>query len=128
MVEPERTRIARNKWGSAAEGGCGSGRRVSERGEPAPHDSQRGDKRNGKVDTNDSPYRASARGRRLWRYLGLHLALERVLRVRRVANTWVDLGAVIKDAPRVGEGLEAPPPVVLSHPRIANTSKRKFRN
>jgi len=30
-----------------------------------------------------------------------------VLRVRRVANAWVDLGAVIKDAPRVGEGLES---------------------
>ena len=58
----------------------------------------------------------------------LDLALEGVLRVRRVANTGVDLGAVVHDAAGIGERLEPPPAVVFAHPRVAHTSKRKFRD
>jgi hypothetical protein len=65
---------------------------------------------------------------RLRRYLGLYLAFECVLRVRGVAHTGIDLGAVIKDAARVGEGFETPSPVVLAHSRITHTSKGKLRD
>ena len=48
----------------------------------------------------------------LWRQFAFNRALEGVLRVRRVAHTGVNPGAVIEHAACVGERLETPPAVV----------------
>ena len=51
-----------------------------------------------------------------------------MLRVGGVAHARVDAGAMIEDAARVGERLEAPPAVIFAHARIPGPAERKFRD
>jgi hypothetical protein len=48
--------------------------------------------------------------------------------VRGVTHAWVDPWAVVEDAACVGEGLEAPPAVVLARPGVADAPERELGN
>src|SRR5215469_9350420 len=50
-----------------------------------------------------------------------------VFGIWRVADARVDSRAVVQHAAGVGEGLEAPVPVILAHPGVADSAEWQFR-
>ena len=64
-------------------------------------------------------FRIRTRWRFSWQ-LRFQCPFAAVFGVWRVADARVDPRAVVQDAAGVGEGLEAPVPVVLTHPGVAD--------
>src|SRR5215468_10027831 len=61
------------------------------------------------------------------RQLRLERPLTAVFGIRGIADAGVDPRAVVEDAAGVGEGLEAPAPVILPHPGVADPAEWQFR-